>query len=213
MNKNHITDEILVAWIEEALSGTKYSKVTKHLENCDKCYFRYSTLMESVIADGLAKPKKVPLEIKQFAKEQLGLVDAANTKQSDKLLNKLKNIGGKIPIFRPIPIGAIAISVILLLILTKNPNNLPQSTTFIPTSEEISPISVKIENDSLIISQSINVNNSISIFSMYGDTLLSDEFSEFKKVYPLSKFYGFKKIQILITSQGIAIADTTIIIH
>ena len=92
-------------------------------------------------------------------------------------------------------------------------DNTISKTPFITTSKELSPVSLKIENDSLIITQSIKVNNSILITSVAGDTLLTSEFSELKKLIPLDKFKGFENIQILVKSHGVSLVDTTITIH
>ena len=103
MNRNHISDEILIAWIERSLSKSEYRKVSNHLENCDECYLRYSTLMESIIEGETAKPEEVPNEIEQFAKEQLGVVDTITPQQANKIsiLAKLRQL----PILRPISAG------------------------------------------------------------------------------------------------------------
>ena len=215
MNKNHISDELLIAWIDKSLSATEYNKVTRHLEDCNECYFRYSTLLESATTGELAKPEEVPNEIKQFAKEQLGLTNTITSNQANKnsIINKLRNIGLKLPILRPIPITALLISVILLLILVKKPNNLLKSTPYIATSEEISPISLAIKNDSLIITQSIKVNSHVSILSLEGDTIFSENFTELKSSFTLDKFKDHENIQIFITSYGTCLLDTTLTIH
>ena len=206
MNRNHISDEILITWIDKSLSKSEFNRVTKHLEDCDECYLRYSTLLESISAGEAAKPEEVPNEIKQFAKEQLGLPDLVTAPISKKItiFDKLRQL----TILRPIPVTAVLASVALLLIIFNIPNNTISKTPFITTSKEISPISVKIENDSLIILQSIKVNNSILITSVTGDTLISSEFTELKAVFPLSEFEGHERIQILATSQGTTIVDT-----
>ena len=211
MNRNHISDEILTAWIDKSLSKSKYRKVSNHMEDCDKCYLRYSTLMESIIEGKTAKPEEVPNETKQFAKEQLGIAETITPQQSGKIsiLNKLKNIERKIQILRPIPVTAVLASVALLLIISNIPNNIVSKTPFITTSKELSSISVKIENDSLNLIQSINVSNIVSIISLDGDTLLVDEFSELKTSFPLREFEGHDKIQILISSQSVNLIDTT----
>ena len=212
MNRNHISDEVLIACIDKSLSKSEYRKVSNHMKDCDECYLRYSTLLKSISAGETAKPEEVPNEIKQFAKEQLEITDTISPQQSGKIsiFNKLKNIGRNIPILRPIPITAVSASVVLLLIIFNISNNNVSKTPFITTSKELSPISVKIENDSLIILQSITVDNSILITSVKGDTLLSSEFSELKTVYPLSEFEGHDKIQILISSQSVNLIDTTL---
>ena len=208
MNRNHISDEILIAWIERSLSKSEYRKVSNHLEDCDECYLRYSTLLESVTAGKSAKPEEVPSEIKQYAKEQLGVINTITPQQSVKIsiLDKLRQL----PILRPIPITAALASVALLLVILNLPVDITKPNAFITTSKEISPVSVKIENDSLIISQSIKVNNSIFISSVDGDTLLNMEFSELKAIYPLREFERYEEIQVLVKSHSVSLVDTVL---
>lgn len=208
MNTNHISDEILIAWIDKSLSKSKYRKVSNHLEDCDKCYLRYSTLLESISVGETAKLEEVPTEIRQFAKEQLDLTDFVNIPISKKMtiFDKLRQL----PIFRPIPISAVLATVALLVIIFNFSNNTASNTPFISTSKELSPVSVIIENDLLIISQSIKVNNLILITSVKGDTLLTREISELNFVYPLSEFEGHEKIKISVITQGVSLIDTTL---
>ena len=212
MNRNHISDEVLIAWIDKSLSKSEYRGVSNHMENCDKCYLRYSTLLKSISAGEAAKPEEVPNEIMQFAKEQLGIANTITPQQSGNIsiLNKLINMGKKIPILRPIPITAVLASVVLLLIIFNISNNNVSKTPFITTSKELSSISAKIENDSLNIIQSINVSNIISIISIDGDTLFTDRITELKTAFPLREFEGHERIQIVISSQGVSLIDTTL---
>jgi len=211
MNRNHISDELLIAWIDESFSKSEYRKVSNHLENCDECYLRYSTLLESVAAGKSAKLEEVPNEIKQFAKEQLGVFDTITPQLSGKIsiLDKLRQL----PILRPIPVTAVLAAIALLLTIFKISDNSISKTPFITTNKEISPVSVKIENDSLIILQSIKVNNSIFITSVDGDTIITSKFSELESIYPLSKFDGHDRIQILVSFQGVSLVDTTLTIR
>ena len=46
-NKNHLSEEILIGSIEGNLSDPEAESVTNHLESCDSCFIRYSTLHSS----------------------------------------------------------------------------------------------------------------------------------------------------------------------
>jgi len=46
-NKDHLSEEILIGSIEGNLSHPEAESVTAHLESCDSCFIRYSTLHSS----------------------------------------------------------------------------------------------------------------------------------------------------------------------
>ena len=210
MDKKHLSDEILVAWIEKSLLKSKYNSVSEHLEHCDQCYLRYSNLLESIKLNKKASLEQIPTEIRDFAKEQLGLLDNQSIPKTEKesILSKIFN-----SILRPVPITAIAAIFVLLIIIFNNVEKSMKSPTYMVTSKEVlSPVLVHTENDSLVLTQSINVSNELYIINTDGDTIFTDDFSGFRFTYPIEIFDNNDIISIHISSHGVSILDTTLIL-
>jgi len=204
MDKKHISDEILVAWIEESLPKSKFNSVSMHLEDCDKCYLRFSNLLESVKLSKNNKLEQVPTEIREYAKEQLG-IDIVPSSKKESILSKIFH-----GILRPVPITAIAASIVLLFFIINNIETTTETAPFVTTSKELSPVSVAIENDSLIVSQPLNVRNNLLIMNVIGDTLFTDELSGFRLAYPMEIFDNHDIVRLQVSSHGVIILDTTL---
>jgi len=210
MNDKHLTEEIIIGWIEKTQPKSIYDNVTVHLQKCDQCFTRYCLLQSSLTESVEVKLEHTPVDFLKYAQKKLGLKPVVIPKKNllNKLRNKINQMSNKIfesftipnfnlsfnGILRPrlIPIGAISVGIIAVMLTFFNPTptgvQTPQVSQtyedeilFMATSpEKGSGIQINYSSDTLWVTKSLKVPNRIIIKTTNNAILYSTTFSELK---------------------------------
>ena len=82
MNDKHLSEEIIIGWIEKIQPKSIYDNVTVHLQKCAQCFTRYCLLQSSLTESVEVSLEQTPIEILEYAYEQLGLNTLGKTKKN-----------------------------------------------------------------------------------------------------------------------------------
>ena len=233
MNNKHLSDEIIIGWIERNQPKSIYDHVTAHLQECDQCFTQYCLLQSSLTESVEVSLEQTPVEILEYAYEQLGLKTSGKTKKNifNKIREKINIIGKNIINYltipdigwsisnvlspRLIPVGVISIGIIAVITLTIF-NRTGTGPQFIPTGpEEEEGLAINYTLDTLRVTQSVKVPNNVIIMTVHGDTLYNAEFSELNNPIPVWNYinpdvFRNKTVNVIIIAQEEVVLDTSI---
>ena len=233
MNDKHLSDEIIIGWIERNQPKPIYDHATAHLQECDQCFTQYYLLQSSLTESVEVSLEQTPVEILEYAYEQLGLKTLGKPKKNifNKIREKINIIGKKIINYltipdigwsisnalspRLIPVGVISIGIIAVITLTIF-NRTGTGPQFIPTGpEEEEGLAINYTLDTLRVTQSVKVPNNVIIMTVNGDTLYNAEFSELNNPIPVWNYinpdvFRNKTVNVIIIAQEEVVLDTSI---
>jgi len=236
MKDKHLSEEIIIGWIERNQPKSTYDNVTAHLQKCNQCFTQYCLLQSGLTESVEVSLEQTPDEFLEYAYEQLGLKTLEKTKKNifNKIQEKINKIGKNIIKFftitdigwsisdvlspRLIPIGVISIGIIAVITLTIF-NSANKGLQFLPTGpEKQQGLTINFASDTLWVSQSLRVPNILLIMTVDGDTLYNVEFLELKNPIPIwnhinPDLFRNKTVNVLIIAQEEVVIDTTFRIY
>jgi len=124
MNKResfHISEEVLIGWIDGKCNSILADRIVYHINTCDKCFAKYSILRAASEDEKGLKPLKTPSHLLQKAYEEFKLGSVKSVVASDtwhnvsKIIEWFRQITGDV---LTVPRVAVAVLVVAIVIVT-----------------------------------------------------------------------------------------------
>jgi len=218
-NKEHLTEELILGWIEGNLTKSKSELVNSHLKECDKCFINFSSLFSSYQEIETVKLEATPDMLIKKAIDffRLGRVKP-NWKQYLPTVKSVINLSKRISeIFRPKVLAYAVISGILVIVVSISflnykkddkskidvqnllaPFMTKQAT---PTySNNLAGIVVSIKNDSIRITQPIRIQRQLIVQNQYGAKILMRDFNSLNNIIQMPFSGNQDSVNIIITT-------------
>jgi hypothetical protein len=248
MNDKHLTEEIIIGWIEKTQPKSIYDNVTVHLQKCDQCFTRYCLLQSSLTESVEVKLEHTPVDFLKYAQKKLGLKPVVIPKKNllNKLRNKINQMSNKIfesftipnfnlsfnGILRPrlIPIGVISVGIIAIMLTLFNPTTrdpqpddlaaqLKEEEKYLQAIEDVKQpgINLRYSSDTLWVTQSVIVTNTIIIKTANDAILYSAKFAELKTPILIwehidASIFRNKYVNVQIIALEEVVVDTSLLI-
>jgi len=241
MNDKHLSEEIIIGWIEKTHPKSIYDNVTVHLQRCDQCFTRYCLLQSSLTESVEVLLEHTPDEFIVYAHEQLGIKPVVIPKKNllNKLQNKINQMGKiifesfTIPNFnwsfngilspRLISIGVISVGIIAIMLTffsptTRGPVLQPDDILYMATEpEKGSGIQINYSSDTLWVTQSVLASNTIIIKTAYDDTLYNTEIWMLRTPIPIwehidASIFRNEYVNVQIIALEEVVVDTSLLI-
>jgi len=228
-NKEHLTEEQILGWIEGNLTKSKSELVNSHLKECDKCFIIYSSLFSSYQEIETVKFEATPDMLIKKAIDffRLGRVKP-NWKQYLPTVKSVINLSKRISeIFRPKVLAYAVISGILVIVVSISflnykkddkskidvqnllaPFMTKQAT---PTySNNLAGIVVSIKNDSIRITQPIRMQRRLIVQNQYGVKILMRDFNSINNIIQIPFSGNQDSVNIIITTLDTIVYESSI---
>lgn len=207
---NHLSDELLIGFIEGRVDVTQGKESFSHIKSCDKCFLKYSSLRASYQEMDNIDLEVTPDSLVERANREYHLVEPKRvlTTISEKFKGTLK-IGYEnlTHILRPRVVTYAVITTFILLIIfvpilfqkediigkedvrkiLENYINRTNNTALLSSDESLG-IKVYLSNDTLRITQPFRFNRTLEIISNNGSVLYRSNFSDLTNDFLLNNF-------------------------
>ncbi len=228
-NKEHLTEELILGWIEGNLTKSKSELVNSHLKECDKCFIVFSSLFSSYQEIESVKFETTPDILIKKAIDLFGLGKVKpNWMQSFPIVKSVKNLIKQLSeIFKPKVLAYVAISGILVIVVSISFLNIKKDDKSeidiknlvapfmvrqaVPTySNNLAGIVVSFDNDSIRIEQPTRMKRKLTIHNKKREVILEKEFMDLHNSIPAPEIINQDTMWITIFTLNTVVFKTVI---